>query len=465
MEGDQDKSTRLSPSNDKEKATSRSAGDDRKPNFSNSSSTGIPSRSKSASETKSKAVPAKRGRKPREKDMPKRPLSAYNLFFKDERQRILADLERGHLPEDYRANAALALKDGVDGKRVGAAKFQAIARTIAVRWKALSEEDRKPLEKMAEQEMKDYKVKKEEYNRKVAREAQMKSSSAAEHDEPSFSDADGSLEKISLKSAPKASATPSKKEPKVDTKPKSRESPTRTSLPGIFTAGVPGGLGTAFLMGGSMAETLSPPQPHHGLGSASAGMPGTESGWNTRLQLQQPSRAAFSASGNLAREGDYGFLLSMQAEELRRREQALLMAEQRQQERQMRDMLLLQLQQVQGMMLPREEQQLRARLLLQEQERVALQEHQLRMQLLMQQQQQQQVLPNIEQQLRQQQLQSTLLLQQQRSANLAQQELSSQLVSSLASAGSPVVNLELLSGLPEEERKSWVEKLSQKKSP
>ena len=193
MEGDKDKSTRQSPS--EEMADSRSAGDDRKPSSSNSCVTGKPSRSKSASEPKSKAVPAKRGRKPREKDMPKRPLSAYNLFFKDERQRILADLERGHLPEDYRTNATLAVKDRVDGKRAGAAKFQAIARTIAVRWKALSEEDRKPSEKLAEQEMKDYKVKKEEYNRKVARQARITSSLAVEQDEPSFSDdADGSLD-------------------------------------------------------------------------------------------------------------------------------------------------------------------------------------------------------------------------------------------------------------------------------
>jgi hypothetical protein len=36
-------------------------------------------------------LPAKRGRKKRPKDFPKRPLSGYNLYFKEQRAMILAD--------------------------------------------------------------------------------------------------------------------------------------------------------------------------------------------------------------------------------------------------------------------------------------------------------------------------------------------------------------------------------------
>eukprot|EP00977_Amphora_coffeiformis_P000590 scaffold133_cov169-Amphora_coffeaeformis.AAC.7 len=108
----------------------------------------------------------KRGRPPKPKDAPCRPLSAYNIFFRDERQRILARIKLGDAVEDYVANSAEAIAS-LQGKKTGVIKFQAIARTIATRWKALSEDERSPYEAMAAKEMDGYKKKKEEYMKKV----------------------------------------------------------------------------------------------------------------------------------------------------------------------------------------------------------------------------------------------------------------------------------------------------------
>ena len=59
------------------------------------------------------------------KDMPRRPLSAYNLFFKSERQRIVASISE-------RPNPRL----GQSGKAVGLG-FAGLARDIASKWKVL----------------------------------------------------------------------------------------------------------------------------------------------------------------------------------------------------------------------------------------------------------------------------------------------------------------------------------------
>jgi len=108
----------------------------------------------------------KRGRPPKPKGAPCRPLSAYNIFFRDERQRILARIKLGDAAKDYVANSEEAIAS-LQGKKTGVIKFQAIARTIASRWKALSEDERSPYEDMAAKEMEGYKKKKEEYIKKV----------------------------------------------------------------------------------------------------------------------------------------------------------------------------------------------------------------------------------------------------------------------------------------------------------
>lgn len=85
---------------------------------------------------KSPAVPWK---KP--KGMPKRPLSAYNIFFKAEREKMIRVRSKG-----------------ANGPGIG---FANLAKTIACKWKDLDEESRSPFEALAAQE-------KEKYDKSVA---------------------------------------------------------------------------------------------------------------------------------------------------------------------------------------------------------------------------------------------------------------------------------------------------------
>ncbi|KAL7471253.1 hypothetical protein ACHAXS_011550 [Conticribra weissflogii] len=74
------------------------------------------------------------------KDAPRRPLSAYNYFFKDERVRIIAQ----GLP--------------------GTIGFHNMTRTIGTRWKALSEDDRAPYKERASYDKVRYRNEMDDYN-------------------------------------------------------------------------------------------------------------------------------------------------------------------------------------------------------------------------------------------------------------------------------------------------------------
>eukprot|EP00977_Amphora_coffeiformis_P022041 scaffold10310_cov171-Amphora_coffeaeformis.AAC.8 len=104
------------------------------------------------------------GDRTRPREAPKKPLSAYNIYFKQERTLLLDSHASGGSPPDFEANLKDASKSGKTRK--SAALFQAASRTIANRWKAMSPDDRLPYEKLAKVETEKYDALKEEYEGK-----------------------------------------------------------------------------------------------------------------------------------------------------------------------------------------------------------------------------------------------------------------------------------------------------------
>jgi hypothetical protein len=79
----------------------------------------------------------KKRRKQKPKDFPKRPLSAYNIFFKEARERLVAE-KREKEGKDTRSN------------------FQALAKDVASLWKTLSSVGHERVERLAKQDLKRY---------------------------------------------------------------------------------------------------------------------------------------------------------------------------------------------------------------------------------------------------------------------------------------------------------------------
>jgi hypothetical protein len=141
-----------------------------------------------------------RGRKKRARDMPKRPLSAYNLFFKQERQRIIKSqpVDRKESPvagigakaddvaapsvptavnEDQSGSAYSIDNSALDSgpkrkdraiphRRIG---FESLAKVIGKRWKSLSEDENALYQAEAAVELQTYRTQIEIYKEKCKR--------------------------------------------------------------------------------------------------------------------------------------------------------------------------------------------------------------------------------------------------------------------------------------------------------
>lgn len=111
----------------------------------------------------------KRGSRKKDKDKPKRPLSAYNYFFKTERQRILnylagkADRNAGVADEDEEqvVDAEEESKLLTDSGKVS---FEEMGKLIGRRWKNISPEKLENYSKMASMDAERYKKELAEYN-------------------------------------------------------------------------------------------------------------------------------------------------------------------------------------------------------------------------------------------------------------------------------------------------------------
>lgn len=105
-----------------------------------------PKKGKKTAAAKGKSTAAKKKRRHKPKDFPKRPLSAYNIFFKETREKILKSNEgKSEIP------------------------FQTMAKEIAARWKDLDPEEKERVDSLAQADMKRYREEVKKYEEEMVK--------------------------------------------------------------------------------------------------------------------------------------------------------------------------------------------------------------------------------------------------------------------------------------------------------
>merc|ERR1712226_1266546 len=98
---------------------------------------------------------------PIDKMKPRRPLSAYNFFFKEERQNILKQT----------ANVPGKMKPARSHGKIG---FASLARTVAKKWKTIDPSERKRFEQLAAKEKQRFIKEKQAWKKLKAKESKKK---------------------------------------------------------------------------------------------------------------------------------------------------------------------------------------------------------------------------------------------------------------------------------------------------